>query len=217
MAFLIFVCYNWITHSSLRTPPGPMPLPLVGNIFSLNFSRMHLTFAKLAQLYGNIFKVSVLGQEIVVINDITMLRKALQGQEFVDVFSDRPDNFGAKYIMFDSDIVVGKVNRGVYTLRKLLHKGLKVFGEGVAKFEYQLNDELDRFVAELNKQLKKDIEICPLLKKSFSNWMSSLITGHGAEHCDSEIIWDFNDTLTSFMTRGRHTLLTQLPSLRFLA
>ena len=216
MAFLIFVCYNWTAQSSLRTPPGPMPLPLVGNIFSLNFSRMHLTFAKLAQLYGNIFKVSILGQEIVVINNITMLRKALLGEEFVDVFSDRPDNFGAKHIMFDSDIVVGKVNRGVYTLRKLLHKGFKVFGEGVAKFEYQVNGELDRLVTEVNTHLKKDIDICPLLKKSFSNWMSSLITGHSAKHCDSEIIWGFNDTLTRLGTRGTNTLLTQLPILRFM-
>ena len=216
MAVLILIWFNWTGQSTLRSPPGPRPLPLVGNIFSLNFSKMHLSLAKLAEVYGNIFKVSILGQEIVVINDITMLRKALQGEEFVDVFADRPDSFIAKYITFDSDIIVGKVKSGVYTLRKMLHKGFKVFGEGVARFEYRVNGELDRLVAELKTHTREDINMCPLLKKSFSNWISSLITGHSAKQCDSEIIWDLNDSLNRLGTRGTNALLNQLPSLRLL-
>ena len=216
MAVLILIWFNWTGQSTLCSPPGPMPLPLVGNIFSLNLSKMHLSLAKLAEVYGNIFKVSILGQEIVVINDITMLRKALQGEEFVDVFADRPDSFIAKYITFDSDIVAGKVNRGVYTLRKMLHKGFKVFGEGVARFEYRVNGELDRLVAEFKTHTREDINMCPLLKKSFSNWISSLITGHSAEQCDSEIIWDLNDSLNRLGTRGTNALLNQLPSLRMM-
>ena len=127
-------------QSSFRSPPGPRPLPLIGNMFSLNFTRVHLTFAKLAELYGKIFKVSILGKDIIVINDITMLRQALPGEEFVDAFADGPDTFSTKYIMFDSDIAVGKASQSLYTLRKMLHKGFKVFGEGVARFEYQVND-----------------------------------------------------------------------------
>ena len=214
--FMFSVWYRRTTQSSFRSPPGPMPLPLVGNIFSVNFSRMHLTFDKLAGSYGKIFKVTIFGQEIVVINDMKLVRKALQGEEFVDVFSDRPDTFGAKYIGFDSDIIVGKVDHGVYTLRKMLHKGFKVFGEGVARFEYQVNDELDRLVAELNTHTKKDVNICPFLKKSFSNWMSSLITGQKTQHCDAEVIWDFKESLNRLGPAGITALMTQLPSLNFL-
>ena len=54
-----------------------MSLSLVGNLFSINFSKMHLTFAKLAGLYGKIFKVTIFGQEIVVINDMKLVRKAI--------------------------------------------------------------------------------------------------------------------------------------------
>ena len=220
IGLVTFVLMVWYKRAFIQpifcSPPGPRPLSLFGNIFTLDFKRMHLTFAKLAELYGKIFKVSILGKEIIVINDITMLRKALQGEEFVDAFADRPDNFGAKYLVFNSDIIVGKVNRGVFTLRTMLHKGLKVFGEGVTRFEYQVNDELDRLVAELNTLFIKDINICPLLKKSFSNWMSSLITGHKAHCCDAEIIWEFIESLNSFGPVGTNALLTQMPSLRFL-
>ena len=63
--------------------------------------------------------MSILGKEIILINDITMLRKALQEEEFVHVFSDRPDTFGAKYVLFDSDVILGKDNNSVYTLRNM--------------------------------------------------------------------------------------------------
>ena len=216
ITFVIMVWYRRTTQSSFRSPPGPRPLPLFGNIFALNISRMHLTFAKLAEVYGKIFKVSILGKEIIAINDITMLRKAFQGEDFVDVFSDRPDTFSGKYILFDSDIALGNIDQGVGTLRKMLHKGFKVFGEGVAGFEYQVNDELDRLVAELNTHSRKDIDISRLLKTSFANWMSSLIKGQKANHSDAEIIWNFNESMNSLGTRGANLLLNQLPSLRFL-
>ena len=216
LTFVIFIWYNRTTRSSLHQPPGPRPLPLVGNLFSINFSKMHLTFAELAEFYGKIFKVSILGLEIIVINDISLMRKALQGEEFHNVFSDRPDSFAAKYITFDSDIIVGKVDQGVFTLRAMLHKGFKVFGEGVARFENQVTGELDRLVSELHLHSKEDIDISPILKESFSNWMSSLITGRKAQPCDTEIIWDFNESVTRLGTLGISSLLTQMPILRFL-
>ena len=214
MTLVTFILYNRTTRSSLCPPPGPRPLPLVGNLFSINLNKLHLTFAKLAEFYGKIFKVTILGQDIIAINDISLVRKAFQGEEFVNVFSDRPDNFMAKYITFDSDIITGKADQDVFTLRTLLRKGFKVFGEGVARFEYEVSGELDRLVTELNTHSNKDIDICPMLKESFSNWMSSLITGRKAQPFDAEIIWDFNESANRLGSVS--FLMTQIPSLRFL-
>ena len=54
LAFVIMIWYRRATQTSFRSPPGPRPLPLVGSIFSINFPKMHLTFAKLAEEYGKI-------------------------------------------------------------------------------------------------------------------------------------------------------------------
>ena len=59
-----------------------------------------------------------------------------------------------------------------------------MFGEGDARSE--VNDELDRLVAELYTHSRKD---------TFSNWMSSHITGPKASPSDAEIICDLNESM----------------------
>ena len=216
MVFIAIMWYKQIRKPSLHPPPGPWPLPFIRNILCINNRKMHLTFYELSQKYGKIFRVSLLGEEIIVINDINMLRKAFLAEEYGSIFADRPHSFISKYILFDADIAFGRANKVTYALRNMLHKGLKVFGDGVARFELQDNEELDRLVMEFNKHTGEDFDLCLSLKKSFANWMSTLITGQKAKECDSRLVWDLNDSGTPLCTAGTNTLLTRLPFLRFL-
>ena len=216
MFIMALVWYNGTRKPSLRPPPGPWPLPFVGNILSINTAKMHLTFYELAQKYGKIFRVSLLGEDIVVINDINMLRKAFLAEEYGEVFADRPLNFFNQYITFNADIAFGRSNQVTYTLRNMLQKGLKVFGDDAAKFELQAREELDRLVMELNTLIGKDVDICLSFKKSFANWMSTLVTGQKAKENDSEIIWDLNESAIALADAGINTLLTRRPVFRFL-
>ena len=177
---------------------------------------MHLSFEKLSEKYGEIFKISLLGNELVVINDINLYRKAFQGEKYGSVFDDKPDIFVAKHVMFDCDIALAGANKRTYALRKMLQKSLKVFGDGVDRFEIKVSEELDRLVFEINSKMGKDFDISPLLKKNFANWMSSLITGKSAKHYDSEIIWDFIESVVELVSAGKLFLLTKMPVLRFL-
>ena len=216
MFLMALIGFKKTRKTRLCPPPGPWPLPFVGNVLSMDTRRMHLTFYELSQKYGKIFTVSLLGEDIVVINDINMLRKAFLGDEYGDVFDDRPHTFTTKYILFDVDITLGRANKVTYALRKMLHKGLKVFGDGVARFELQVSEELDRLVMEFNTQTGKDFDMCLSLKKSFANWMSTLATGQKAKENDSKIIWDFNGSAVALGAPGTNILLTTMPIFRFL-
>ena len=213
---MALVWYNQTRILGLHPPPGPWPLPFVGNILSINTAKMHLTFYELSQKYGKIFRVSLLGEEMVVINDIHMLRTAFLGEEYRDIFADRPRSFISKYIVFDVDIAFGRANEVTYALRKMLHKGLKVFGEGVARFEHQVSEEIDRLVMEFNTHIGNDFDMCLSLKKSFANWMSTLATGQKAMVYDSKIIWEFNESAIAIATAGTNAILTRMPLFRFL-
>ena len=216
MFFMALIWYKQKRKVSLRLPPGPWPLPFVGNILAINTRKIHLTFYELSLKYGSIFRVSLLGQEIVVINDINMARKAFLGEEHADIFADKPNTFIGKYVLFGLGVALGRANKVTYALRKMLHKGLKVFGDGVVRFELQVSEELDRLVMEFNTQTGKDFDMCLSLKKSFANWMSTLATGKKAKEYDSKIIWEFNESAIALGATGTHTLLTGMPILRFL-
>ena len=215
-ALLIIVWYNRTRDSNSHPPPGPKPLPLLQNFLSVDIYKLYISFAKLAEQYGRIFKVSLFGEQIVVINDIDMLRKAFLEEEYMDIFAGRPKHFTATYIFFNSDIGFETYNKRTKTLRKMLQKGFKVFGEGVARFEYQVTEELDRFLAEIKSKNAEDVDICPLLKKSFANWMSALVTGKKAHVDDAEIIWDFNESFNVLLAAGLNAVMTRLPFLRHL-
>ncbi|KAI0794560.1 hypothetical protein C8Q74DRAFT_1365995 [Fomes fomentarius] len=54
---------------SAPLPPGPKPLPLIGNLLVLPVSRPWATFSKWGDIYGRIVHVNALGQSIVILND----------------------------------------------------------------------------------------------------------------------------------------------------
>ena len=216
IALLVILWFNRTRNSTSNPPPGPKPLPLLQNILAVDVYKLHISFAKLAEQYGKIFKVSLLGEEIVVINDIDTLRKAFLEDEYIDVFTGRPNHFTATYLLFNSDIGFESYNKRTITLRKILQKGFKVFGEGVARFEYQMTEELNRFLADIKSTNAKDFDICPLLKKSFANWMSALVTGKKAHDDDAEIVWDLDELLNVLLSPGLNAVLARLPFLRHL-
>ncbi|KAL0575702.1 hypothetical protein V5O48_006262 [Marasmius crinis-equi] len=53
----------------LPTPPGPKPLPVVGNIMDIPREKESETYYKLAQEYGPLVFLQVLGRNILVVND----------------------------------------------------------------------------------------------------------------------------------------------------
>jgi hypothetical protein len=89
----------------LPYPPGPRPLPLIGNLFDIPMKFSWLTYTQLSKKYGTIyFSVKVhwqltgmigdiisfraFGQVIIVLNSIKVNKDLLEGRP--DIYSDRP-------------------------------------------------------------------------------------------------------------------------------
>ncbi|TDL20094.1 cytochrome P450 [Rickenella mellea] len=69
-------------------PPGPKPLPLIGNLFDLPKEYDWLHWAKHKELYGPISSVSVLGQNLILINDAQIAYDLLEKKSAIH--SNRP-------------------------------------------------------------------------------------------------------------------------------
>ena len=122
--------------------------------------------------------MTIFGQTSVVINDSELLRKAFSNDEYAQIFNDRPSNFAGNYIAFGGrPIIFGQLNKKTLPLRKVLHKSLKVFGERVVQFEQHMHEEISRLLSIMKSQNKGDFTLNKIVKESFANWMSSLLTG----------------------------------------
>uniref|UniRef100_G3QKD9 Cytochrome P450 2E1 n=1 Tax=Gorilla gorilla gorilla TaxID=9595 RepID=G3QKD9_GORGO len=88
-AFLLLVSMWRQVHSSWNLPPGPFPLPIIGNLFQLELKNIPKSFTQLAQRFGPVFTLYVGSQRVVVMHGYKAVKEALL--DYKDEFSGRGD------------------------------------------------------------------------------------------------------------------------------
>ncbi|XP_054949502.1 cytochrome P450 2E1 isoform X2 [Pan paniscus] len=88
-AFLLLVSMWRQVHSSWNLPPGPFPLPIIGNLFQLELKNIPKSFTRLAQRFGPVFTLYVGSQRMVVMHGYKAVKEALL--DYKDEFSGRGD------------------------------------------------------------------------------------------------------------------------------
>lgn len=83
-------CYVWSqrTHNKLPFPPGPKPVPLLGNIFDLTAKELWVRVTNWSRLYGDIMYIHVFGQPLVFCNTAEVAADLLDKQGAI--YSDKP-------------------------------------------------------------------------------------------------------------------------------
>ena len=204
------------TSKALKVPEPP-GLPLFGHSFRSDMDSLHLLCEKYAERYGKIFQLKIFWTTLVIINDSKLIRKAFASEEYGDVFNDRPKNFIPRYLQlgFESRkeryMQIGEATSAV---RKIIHKCLKVFGDGVTRVEQAIESELSRLITEIGECNGKDIDLATLLGKSLANSMASLLTGKKAKDGDTDLILNAIKTRNMMGDRNVNTMLTTFPFLR---
>ncbi|KAG7228949.1 hypothetical protein INR49_008727 [Caranx melampygus] len=84
----LLVMYVLSRKNPPNFPPGPVALPLLGNIFSIELKQPHIYLTKLADVYGNVFCISLGRHKTVFVSGWKMVKEALVTQ--ADNFVDRP-------------------------------------------------------------------------------------------------------------------------------
>jgi cytochrome P450 len=79
--------FNGRRTRSLPVPPGPKPLPIIGNMLDVPTEHEWKRFAKWGQQYGDIVSLNVLGQTMIVLNNFEDMNEML-GKKVI--YSDRP-------------------------------------------------------------------------------------------------------------------------------
>ena len=87
-SYLITKLLSRAARSSYKLPPGPKPLPLIGNLFDLPKELDWIHWAKHKDVYGPISSVTVFGQTLVILNDLKAAMDLFETRS--NIYSNRP-------------------------------------------------------------------------------------------------------------------------------
>ena len=69
-------------------PPGPPPMPILGNVLDMPDSYMWLTFSEWSNKYGDVVHLNLLGRHIIILDSLTSVKDLMDGRSAI--YSDRP-------------------------------------------------------------------------------------------------------------------------------
>ncbi|XP_041910580.1 cytochrome P450 2C26-like isoform X2 [Arvicola amphibius] len=150
---LILTCLLLFSHwkrSSKRgqLPPGPTPLPIIGNIHQIDVKNVHQAFTNFSKVYGPVFTLYLGMKPTVVLHGYETIKEALigHGEEFsgrgrVPIFDMVLKGLGVAFS--NGDMWKESRHFSLLTLRKL--------GMGQRSIENRIQEEAQFLVEELKK------------------------------------------------------------------
>ncbi|MCJ8730262.1 hypothetical protein PDJAM_G00182300 [Pangasius djambal] len=216
IVFYLLRQYRLSKHLFVNIPPGPKPLPVVGNFGSLFvppfilklFARKaeeyeqkrasplspQVGLMELSKVYGNMYSLFVGSQLVVVLNGYELIRDALSNH--AEVFSDRPDIPLITILTKRKGIVFAPYGPIWRKQRKFCHMTLRNFGLGKLSLEPCIHEGFAVVKAELLKRNQEaggqGVDLMPLVSSAVSNVISSISLGQRFHHEDEEFRTQLN-------------------------
>ena len=162
-------------------PPGPFPLPLLGNLLSIGQKQPYRDLANMAEKYGKLFRIKIGSRKVIVINSYEIAREAFLAK--AEDFAGRPHHFlGSIFGRNSTDIGFQTFSQRWKTQHKLTLTALRLTEE-----KSNISSHVEQLCQIFHSYNGKPF--CPrdLVYKSLGNCLSSLIFGQENKLDDCEV------------------------------
>ncbi|XP_069830123.1 cytochrome P450 2K6-like [Dendropsophus ebraccatus] len=182
--FLVTVLYKRKEDVPHNYPPGPKPLPIIGNIFDLDMKNPHLSYQELAKKYGPVYSIKIGVQKMVVLCGYDTVREALVNQ--ADEFAGRPDVPVFRDMTRGYGIIFAN-GHSWKAMRRFTLSTLRDFGMGKRTLEDQINEEANSLVETFKSYKGQPFENEMIMNAAVGNIIVSIILGHRFDYNDAKL------------------------------
>ncbi|XP_078516800.1 cytochrome P450 2C16-like [Lissotriton helveticus] len=185
LACLIFIMVSKSMRQRSKLPPGPFPLPFLGNILQLDSKNMAQSLLKLSEKYGPVFMVSLGLRPILVLCGYETVKGALvdQGEDF----SGR-GKFAILDLLSKGYGVVITNGERWKQMRRFSLMTLRNFGMGKRSIEERIQEEAQILVEELRKTKEQAFDPTFFFSKAVSNVICSVVFGNRFDYEDKKFL-----------------------------
>ncbi|NXG44457.1 CP2CL protein, partial [Psilopogon haemacephalus] len=168
-----------------KMPPGPAPLPILGNILQVKPKNLAKTIEKLSKEYGPVFTVHLGSYPVVMLTGHDVVKEAL---------IDRADEFAARGHMPIGDRannglgIIFSNNKEWLEVRRFALTTLRNFGMGKKSIEMRIQEEAEYLLEEINKTKGAAFDPTFMLSCAVSNVICSIVFGRRYDYKDKKFL-----------------------------
>ena len=182
------ILYYYMTRLPENFPPGPRPLPIIGNlaIFGIDADKAPQSLTSLGQQYGNVVGIKLGSYPVVVLNGSDAIKEAFV--KHADSLSGRPTYL--KFVnQFTKERGLILLNGTAWkTSRRFALRNLRDFGMGKKTIEARIQEEATEVCAEIEKYSSKPVNVKTLVHACVSNIICSICFGQRFDYQDEQFI-----------------------------
>ncbi|KAK7174285.1 hypothetical protein R3I93_001480 [Phoxinus phoxinus] len=186
LLFLVIFLFS-ISSSSQdegKYPPGPKPLPLLGNLHMLDLKKTYMSLWELSKQYGSVYTVHLGPKKVVILSGYKTIKHALVNlsEEFGDrditpIFHDFNQGYG---IVFSN-------GENWREMRRFALTNLRDFGMGKKRSEEIIIEETQYLKEEFEKFEGKPFDTTLPMAMAVSNVVSAIIYSTRFEYSNTKL------------------------------
>ncbi|XP_001381099.2 cytochrome P450 2J2-like [Monodelphis domestica] len=170
-------------RQQLKYPPGPLRLPIFGNVFQIDTTKAHVSVQEFVRKFGNIFSMELFGVPMMTVTGLPLIKEVLinQGQVFVD----RPQ-FPLQTYTFKSVGLLMSNGQEWKDQRRFTLMTLRNFGLGKKTLELRIQEEATYLIEAIREEKGQPFDPHFQINNAVSNIICSVTFGNRFEYHDSQ-------------------------------